>query len=220
MEVEYAEVPIAVALGRVTDETGDVPLDVARRDGFGDTETLPIVITLRNATDSPLIINNLVLTIEREIDMPLCAPIGGPVVPSYLYDFVYQPGTFGPLVKRQNFAIDPQTVDSIAVTIGPDSEPLAWPMIVYSLAAETPEGDDFHFINGIHSSGTVVSSEALIQFTLDENTDPAFGLECANRGLSLIKELEVEVQGDDDVLVHEVLDELQDYYNGLIEIFG
>lgn len=227
VEVEYSN-EVTVSMGAVFDGSDRVPDEEAQLYG-GPKPILPIVVTFRNSTDVPLLINNLVVEVRDEALLPWCdSLLGGSIAISYNYGFIYESSNADfpqSVVSSENFSVEPRSADALSITIGPDLvSAVATSAFLFTVFAETPDTERLELLSGIGVDVRMLDSDALVAYSLEDLGPGAAGnqdaLTCLRNGLDVIDKIESEWSPAEVDVVHPSFFEFKMYYEDLMAAIG
>lgn len=191
VEMEYGQEAAQVAVTGMMDlgaaSAGPPPPDAQ------PIKARPLVLTLRNTGDNPLVLTGLKLVVHEVFQVPTCATaVGGGVSPTLNYDFRFPvpPAGEWSATEPQNFAVKPRSVDALSVTIGPaeSGDPVyVWR---YSVYAVVKQGREILWGGGVGTDGFEVSADdyrAYTRYGTPTNASPAEIRACAREVVEKVR---------------------------------
>ncbi|GIF62357.1 hypothetical protein Ais01nite_03920 [Asanoa ishikariensis] len=153
----------------------------------------PLVLTLRNTGDNPLVLTGLKVVVHEVLMVPACATEGGGgVAPTLNYEFRFPvpPTSEWSATGPQNFAVEPRSVDALSVTIGPAASGDAVYVWRYSVHAVVKDGREILWGGGVGTDGFEVSVDDYLAYTVygqDSGASPAAIRACADEVVETVQ---------------------------------
>ncbi|SNS75664.1 hypothetical protein SAMN05421812_101670 [Asanoa hainanensis] len=180
----------------------------------------PLVLTLRNTGDNPLVLTGLKVVVHEVFTVPSCASVaGGEVAPTLNYDFRFPVPSTGEwsATGPQNFAVEPRSVDALSVTIGPAASGAAVYAWRYSVYAVVKDGQEILWGGGVGTDGFEVSAsdyEAYTRYGVPSGSSPAEIRACADNVVKTVRGYIDQPTGPAHAVQPE-LDNMIEAYEGL-----